>query len=184
MKTSILIVLAALSVSLVSVATDGASSRLYYVRDGQRTLDFDHQVFQQITGKFQNKVQSDLAWHTNSIEVAPEGIVKAEVAGQVGREEDTRFPYPTVCMLEYHGKIKEFFRYEMGSDNKEAPFYHIDMAGPELTLIDSPKNSPRCEEYVRLNNNEKPLTWFWIDFSIEEDTLIESGRRSVFQRIR
>lgn len=182
MKRRTLILFVSLLVNVFGGTDEGSPSRLYYIRDGQRTVDFSDQAFQQITGTFQNKVQSDIGWHTNSIEITSDGFIKARVAAQVGRKEDSRFPYPTACMLDYFGKIKSFFRYETRSNSKEAPFYQLEMAEPELTLVENTKNSTKCEEYVRVSHSEKSLNWFWIDFSIEQDALVERGRRYVYER--
>jgi hypothetical protein len=180
MRKLILIALTALATSVCAFAGEG----IYYIRNGQHTTDFSEELFQQITGRFANKVQSDLAWHTNSIEITPEGVITARVAAQVGRENNTQFPYPTVCVLDYHGKVKQFYLEDAKAhpDEKAAPYYYIDMEGPELTLVDDPKNSSLCEEFVRMNN-EKPLTWFWMEFSLKEGALVERGEKSIFERV-
>jgi hypothetical protein len=181
-KKLVLIAVAALSMKVAVVAGEGIHSRVYYIHDEERTADFSEPLFQQITGKFENKVQSDLGWHTNSLEITPDGFIKAQVAGQVGKQGNTRFPYPTNCVLDYRGKIENFYRAQTADDNKEAALYHVDMAGPELTLVASPKNSPRCEEFVRVNNNEIPLTWYWVEFSLQDGGLVERGGRDVYER--
>jgi hypothetical protein len=182
-KNLVVIALAALSVSGTLFAGQNGPSRVHYIRDGQHTANFNAELFRHISGEYENEVQSDLAWYTNSIEITPDEVIKARVAAQVGRPSDDRFPYPTVCMLYYRGKIDNFLMIETVDGSNEPSFYHIAMASPKLTLIASPKNSPKCEEYVRINNNEKPLTWYWVEFSLKYGDLVERGGTNIYDRI-
>ena len=182
MKNPLLIVVAALSVAAAAFAGDNGPLRVYYIQDGHHTANFSAELFQQITGEFENEVQRDVAWYTNSIEITPDEVVKARVAAQVGRDSG-QFLYPTTCLLDYQGKIKTFYLEKAAEHSDELSLYLIEMAGPKLTLVASPKNSPQCEEYIRINNNVTQLTWYWIKFSIRDGALIEQGGKHIYDRI-